>query len=490
MDALGSSGSGEPASAALRDLARALSSSIRDAGAARYDRVWLGVALVLATAVRAYPLRQRVSYDEAYTFLNFAQHGFPAVLHYPVPNNHVLHTLLVWLSTSLLGPHLVTIRIPAFVAGVAAVPLIFWLCRALLPRGAGYLATAAACTLHYLVYYSDLARGYSLVVALSVALAFVGIHVVRRPSRAGCAVLALIAALGMLTIPTMLFAIAGVYLWLGSILLIERRSFSAALHELVVPCVAMTAILTALFYLPVAIASGGLKPIVANPFVLPLPWDQFAARLRPHVGEVLRQFTWGVPRTLVTAGAVLILVGIAQALRERHWPVVVLIPAMAIGSCAVLVLKQSIPFTRTWIFAIPFALVAADMGCAYLMRVLPPLWQGTAAALLIALAIRDGLAMSTSRVIASGADFPHGPRLIRTLRSVMNADDTVEVRDPISWPAYYYMWAYGVPDPQRHGPTPQQFFIVDRRFYEVGQMTSAPVTSIARFGDMELFRAR
>jgi len=475
---------------ALRELGAELSGSFRLCFRGRGDVLWLVALTALGVVVRADALNQPMAYDEAYTFLNFVNPGFPELFNYPLPNNHVLHTILVCLSTLCFGSSPVAIRLPAFLAGVATVPLTFWLCRMLLAGRSGYLATTVVSIgAAYLILYSAMARGYSLLTSLTLVLAIVGLCVVKRPTWTGCAVLSLIGALGMLTIPTMLFALAGLYLWLGALLWIERGSLHRVLTGLLAPCALMTALLSIALYTPSIAQSGGARSIIANSFVRPLPWAEFSSQLVPHVQSAAVQFAWNLPKAARALCAPLVLIGMLAAARQRNWAAALLAPSMLAGGAAVLLSKQSIPFHRTWLYLIPFTAIAADIGLSYAMRAVPSRVQWLLPAFLLVLGLRGAARMIADDTIASGADFPEAAQIVRDLKAVMRPGDLVHVALPIDWSTYFYMWYYGLPAPFGSGDPPHdEFFIVEKRSYAIGALTDRPVTVIAERGGGLLYR--
>ncbi len=99
---------------ALRERAR------RDwAEATPVERVVAVLLGVIALAIRLAHVRQTMRHDEAYTFLHYAKAPLASALSdYTYPNNHIFHTLLVWISTRLFGPSEVAIRLPAFIFGL------------------------------------------------------------------------------------------------------------------------------------------------------------------------------------------------------------------------------------------------------------------------------------------------------------------------------------------------------------------------------------
>ena len=59
------------------------------------------VVMVLAVIYRLEYINSSLHHDEAYTFLAFAHSLFSAATDYHLPNNHVFHSILVYLSTHI-----------------------------------------------------------------------------------------------------------------------------------------------------------------------------------------------------------------------------------------------------------------------------------------------------------------------------------------------------------------------------------------------------
>ena len=100
-------------------------------------------ALATALALRLHGLGADLNHDEAYTWQVFASRPYAEILgSYPVPNNHILHSLLVRLSTRVFGTGEIAIRLPALLAGLAAIPAVFLLGRALFQHTSPALLSA------------------------------------------------------------------------------------------------------------------------------------------------------------------------------------------------------------------------------------------------------------------------------------------------------------------------------------------------------------
>ena len=139
----------------------------------RVELVALSGALFVGGGLRLFGLGDVLTHDEVYTWEVFASQPYGTILtSFFVPNNHIFHTVLVRLSVQVFGQSEWVIRLPAFLAGVVTIPATYALCRGLFGETKMALAAAwllAVTPVH--IFYSQTARGYSLLVLMSV-LAF------------------------------------------------------------------------------------------------------------------------------------------------------------------------------------------------------------------------------------------------------------------------------------------------------------------------------
>jgi hypothetical protein len=480
-----------------RDLLRGFGESVGSRRAA------LGISIITAAglALRARFLSQPMRYDEAYTFLNYVNVDARHLFAYTMPNNHVFHTLLVWLSTTLLGGHAASIRLPALLAGVMAIPSLFYLARGLGERRGGFLAAALAAVFPYLVLYDTMARGYSLVVLLSLVLGLIGMRLVQRPSVPLCFLMSLAGALGTLTMPSFLFVLAGMYLWLAALMLINTRSPSHLLRAFAFPCVGMTVMMIAVFYTPTIVASNGIRAIAGNRFVISLPWAEFAPRAREHFPATLTEMLHGIPVPAVALLTVLVLLGILQSLRKRMWDLLLMLPSLTVGAVAVLLLTRAVPFTRTWIYLIPFVLILADTGFSWVTGFVRPSarrWLHVSGVALVcyfavSLATRDAL---PSRLDAG--DFPEARAVAQFLSTQVSQGDRVEAKCPANAPLQFYLWQMRVPArisrmgrPTRRGSLGDQasktFFVVKAGSYWFDKIAELGAPRIFKIGNAEVY---
>jgi hypothetical protein len=475
-----------------RTMWRDVASAARRGLASRGDAAWLcaivGVGLVLRGAFLGTPMW----YDESYSFLHFVKPGWPLLFDYPLPNNHVLHTILAKLSTLVWGEHPVSLRLPAFLAGLASIPLTFILCQRLGPKRSGFVVAMGMSVAPYLVLYSCMARGYSLVVCLSLALALSALYVADRTTWASRLLFSGLAALGLMTMPSMLFPIAGLVLWVACLLLVRGRTAVAVLQGFVVPCSVTLYALTLILYTPSIAVSGGVESLVANRFVLPAPWGEFFGQVFGHLRSTLSDYARDVPIPGLFLVMILFLVGVAWSARKRAWPALLLLPSLLAGSAAVFLVRRAIPFARTWIFFFPFGLIVADWGFTWLVE------RGSTRARQVALLVVFGLSGCFAvSLVARGAiagypdtgAFPEAPFVVRYLQPRTACHDAFRFKEPADAPMLFYLWYHGVAEDRAEpgGDAGRVFYVVKKSRYAIGDLTGDPVRKILDYGDAAVY---
>jgi len=328
------------------------------------------ICVTLAAAwLRALRLDHPMRYDEAYAFVSFAYPtSIRAWFDYHEPNNHVLHTLLVHLFTRFGGFGPATIRIAAFLSGIAIVPVGSYLAKSLTGRwSAALIAAMLLATSNVLVEYSVNARGYSMVCLTSLLMGIGTVQICRDFSRTRYWVAwTTVAVLGMFTIPIMLYPVAIFTCVILSEIMLSpggKKDKRNALWRLVLALGAF-ALATILLYWPV-IAVNGLLPIVGNRWVSPLPLKEVFSKLPGQViitlSQWIRDTDW-LWRALVSLGvATSIIVGVTY--RRIFWA----LPLVgAVFLALATIVQRVVPFPRVWMFMLPLILVSAACGMDFL----------------------------------------------------------------------------------------------------------------------------
>lgn len=457
---------------------------------------WLFTILVLGIFTRAYFLSQPMRGDEAYTFLTYIQGDVRALFEYSAPNNHILNTLLIKLSTTLFPPSPASIRFPAFFAGLAGIVLMFFLSRSLHKTSyTGIFAAALTAIFPYLILYSTNARGYTLVIALTLVLVWIGHRFVDHPSRAGVFWLALFSALGLLAIPTMVLPLAGIFFWLLALLLLKRTPLNRIFRQFVLPYSMLSVLFTAIFYAPVVYVSGGVEPIIANKFVDPQSWDDFLKQLLPQLQSSFVEISRDIPPVVLLALLLLVIVGFVGAIKQRNWATVLLLPAFFFGAVVILLIQHTNPYPRTWIYLIPFILLLADAGLIFLWGYLPkslPKWLHTA---IVVMAFFFAMHLTSKNIIVTYLDtnaFPEAPIAVKYLKPIFKPGDTLRVSSNADWSVYFYFWYDGMSsvlyDP---APSTGRIFFVHKK--SRGPLTEDALqkfTLLFEMGNMDIYEGK
>jgi hypothetical protein len=376
--------------------------------AANRDRLVVALLTLLAIALRLLSLTRPLGTDEAATFLYYAARPLVIGLTiYGSPNNHLFHTALAHAAVRIFGDAEWALRLPAFLAGVALVPLTWWTSRRL-RCGGGAIAAALVAGAPVLIDYSADARGYTLLCACTLVAAAAMRVVVDHGARRAAIGFAVAAALGFYTVPVMLYP----FVFLGAWALLAAKQKRPVLAAL-----AAALLLALALYAPV-IAVSGAHTLLANPYVRPLPFATFFAALPRYAAEAWARTMTGVPvavQLLVAAGAIL----------SRKFN--------AAGLAAVLlvvVAQRVLPFPRVWLPFLPLLFIAA--ACAFRWPRLEPV-VAVAAALALGIA-----ALANERPRDTG-ELPNVVPIARDLRLRLRAGDSVVATTPSDLPLAFYL---------------------------------------------------
>jgi dolichyl-phosphate-mannose-protein mannosyltransferase len=320
------------------------------------EHVVLLVAATLAGAVvRALALRQPINYDEAFTFITYVRRPlWIALADYSYPNNHLLHTVLAHVSTRLFGIGPLALRLPAFIAGAALIPLTYVAARTLSGAAAGLIAAALVASSEPLIAFSVLARGYSLVCSCFLLALICAHDVAVRGDRRAWIPFVVVSSLGFYALPTFIYPFAILLIWIAWTAPGTIRSAAIAAGA--------TGVIVVLLYLP-AILVSGLAAGTAYGYAT-APTMSAAQQLRDFLiastVDDVRGANHAVALALAAAAVVALVFGRRDARR-------LIIVTLACAVAAVAVQRVAMP-PRVWLFALPLMLMLAAEGIAIAVR--------------------------------------------------------------------------------------------------------------------------
>lgn len=323
---------------------------------------------LLGLVFRLLELYRPVRQDEAFTYLGYAsQPLYQALSDYSQPNNHLFHTLLVFLSTQLLGNTLTGLRLPALLGGLAMMPAVFAVTGALYNRRAALVAMALVACAPPFIEYSVNARGYTWQTVFVLLTAWFACRIGEEGSaRSDWLGLVLAIAIAVYTIPTSVIPCAAIALWL---MLIRWQSCGwngllSVVREMI-PVFLAVLVLVMLLYLPPMIASGP-EAIVDNRYIHSMRWARFLPQIPDFARTTWIRWNDGWPLALqlaVSAGFILGIVAHPKIGRQ-----VIPLPLFVILFCVMFIfVRTTFGFSRAWLYLWAFFLITAAAGISFVL---------------------------------------------------------------------------------------------------------------------------
>ncbi|HET7632737.1 MAG TPA: glycosyltransferase family 39 protein [Gemmatimonadaceae bacterium] len=448
-------------------------------------------AIVLVGALgRLALLNGPMRHDEAASYLQVISQPWASVIAgYQLPLNHLLYTLAAKLSGALGGDAPWALRLPAFAAGVAVLPLTYALGSARYDRTAAMFGTALAAAATPLVLYSVNGRGYIFVVVAYLGLLLVGDRILRDGPIAGRWVaFAFIAAAGLVTMPLMLYPLGAAVTWIALSALASRQPRPWRVLAGLAGAVAAAGVIAVLAYAPI-LRAHGLDTLVTNPAVAPVPWPEFFAQLLPSLARAVG--SWAEPYPL--AGAIVLgvvaVVGVARDGRHRRGGVSILLAAY-VWAAVLMCVQHHMPPGRAWLWVVPPLALAAGGALASLGRHrraarLVTWLPGIATALAAACVTWGSLSGAVGRSMDTGV-FAGAADIADLLATQVQPGDRVEVSGPSGAPLRYYLLRAGADTAMLAAPdsgTLREILVLNARYGQtVPWAIAGGLIDTARFG--------
>ncbi len=326
-------------------------------------KLFVYLVLAVGALLRALRISEPVTYDEALTYVHFASRSFGFLFSdYQFTSNHILYSAFARISTLLFGTHLWSLRLPALLAGILAMPLFYAFARAVFNR---HIAVIVLCLLAVsgpLVEYSALARGYSLTwMFMSMAL-LAARHFVKAENSATLVLLALACALGMWAVPVMIYPACMVYLWALAMLVL---GYESTLRRRVVKLAGSFLLFIGfcfLCYAPV-INKHGIDQLLQHPSLVEYTWAHFANTQQDSAFELWAYFTNTASTMLAFAGAVGIIYAAYTSSKYR-----MLIIAMGAASVPLVIVQHMVAQPAAWNFVLFVMYLGIAIGLFYLLK--------------------------------------------------------------------------------------------------------------------------
>lgn len=185
----------------------------------------LGFVVLVAAVTRGIGLNGGLWIDEIYSLVRSFRSPVVSILtEYWGDNHHPLYALLAHVTRGIFGESAWSVRLPAFLFGVGAIPALYALARRLVRQREALLACALLAVSYHHVWFSQNARGYSAMAFFAIVLTWLAL---RGLSDGGVRVwlwYAVLAALAAFTHLTAVFIVVGHAIAIAIFLLFIARN--------------------------------------------------------------------------------------------------------------------------------------------------------------------------------------------------------------------------------------------------------------------------
>ncbi|HEX4935042.1 MAG TPA: glycosyltransferase family 39 protein [Gemmatimonadaceae bacterium] len=394
-----------------RDVARRPAATAASLPWERGERLALAGLLVLALALRLVRLDGGLWIDEISTLLTYVRRPMvETFVVYDSQNQHPLYTLLAQLSIAAFGDSPSALRLPAVLLGVASIAAFHPLARRVASREEALLGAALLTVSMHHVWFSQNARGYTGLLALSLVATHALWRLVRREGSVRRWAWVYAVSMGLATWVHLTGALIAVGHALVLLVVMAAPGIvgvarGAASRDVVLPglaAIAMAALVSILLYAPVL---PQLPDAILNaPPTVPVAPGRGPASIvwkNPlwFATEMLARLAAGVPGgmpTVVVALGVLA-AGVWSYVREQRLLLALIVVPMATTIGIMMATRHNL-WPRFFFFAAGFAVMLAMRGGFALVS-----WVGGGLARLGDATVRRVAVAGASLVVAASA---------------------------------------------------------------------------------------
>ena len=178
----------------------------------QYQWIQAVILMFIVYGVFVSNINHTAGFDEITTFFKYTLYPSDILL-YDQPNNHILHSFLVWLSTSLVGNSLIAIRLPALIAGIISLAFLYRLGKRWCNHHIGMIAIIIMGVTASFHLYTIEARGYTLSILFTLLLLYTMSKSFNVMSKREAFHVFLLSLAIIFTVPSNVFLIGAFIVW-------------------------------------------------------------------------------------------------------------------------------------------------------------------------------------------------------------------------------------------------------------------------------------
>lgn len=416
-----------------------------------HDKVLI-IILLVGFGIRLLYLFQPASSDEVRGYYAWTSRPFLlAISDYRAPQ-HLLYTILDYPLVRMLGNAEWVIRLPAFLAGILLPALGYYAGKRWWGREVGLIAAGLIAVNAVWIHYSVTGRGYTMLACLTLIFWIASERFLTRKKGVWLLVMILAGGLGMMALPTMMYPLAGTYLWLGWFILFRQKNSLSARVVNVAPVFwagIATIWITAMAYLPAYVASDKWYSVDADDVSGVVAWAELPGRIGALGIQLVEGWNLEVP------GVLSILFGLGAVTGLLLMPdrrILFLIIANIAGVLFVFAVLRIVPYPRVLVYLslLYWFLVAGGLNALFsklaaLVRVSRPDYFAIPGWFLIMFFMASIFLRQNSHGFTSYGELAPGVRdAMIYLRDHSSPGDHIISAKPAKGPLFYYHLRYGM----------------------------------------------
>lgn len=321
---------------------------------------------VVAAALRFLGLQSGLWYDEIVTLVLSVRYPLrQIVMEFPGVNEHPFYSVLAHVSIGTFGESAWALRLPACMFGIASVVMVYVLGAQLISRLEAWAAAAVLATSYHHIWFSQNARGYTLMGFLALLSVYLLLRAGRTGRRVDYVAYALVCATGIYTHLTMVFVV----LCQAAIVLVARAfRWRVSEHHPVSPLLwswAAVVVLSATAYAPVI----GTVAAVINAEA-PNRAAQVATASWA-LGETIRSLLSGAGVPAALAAAAFAVVGAVAVCRRQPLAFAMLTSPVVLTAVVMIALRQPVR-PRFFFFVSGAAAIFVGRGIGAVVQTITP----------------------------------------------------------------------------------------------------------------------
>jgi mannosyltransferase len=182
--------------------------------------IWVAALTAAGACLRLIGMNRGLWWDEIYFLIISVRHPMAEIVTiFPADTQHPLYSILAKLAVLAFGEHPWTLRLPAVLFGIASIPALYVLATSVTSRLEALLAAALLTISYHHVWFSQNARGYTMLAFWTLIATYFLLGGIRTGRRAPYLAYGVVVGLGVYTHLTMMFLVASHLLIVTAIVL-------------------------------------------------------------------------------------------------------------------------------------------------------------------------------------------------------------------------------------------------------------------------------